>query len=387
MSWLDYFSRLFEGKKEQKIESFSISQLPGKIEEELKNSSETRKRIKKAVSGQIDTFSSDIGEQIKILENVNLEKRKENEKIKVLVKENLRAYLIQLKKLLADLKSIENLEPEQYLKRVNEFLHNFNTSSRSTFEKSTILAGNELERTKEIIKRLLENLNRLLDENKHSLEIKSFIDKLNDSLRRLDETNRIIEEIELSIGNLNSKAKLLREKLEKAEKSISNLKSSKEYEQDAQEKSKIADEKHKIEKEIQSLKDRIELKALAKHFHHDQKKVKIINSYFDNFKSAMESDSSLEIVKLVKEARGIDISNLFDIRKKYNELSFPQISEIDRKIISIENEIKNLKRDLSDTNDSLSQEIKKKEKMLEKKAHIISEIKEQAKNLNILISD
>jgi len=387
MSWLDYFSKLFEEKKEQKIESFSIRQLPLKIEKELKNLSEKRKSIKNIVSEQIANFNSDISEQIKILESIDLEKRKENEKIKVLVKENLKVYIGYLKKLIIDLKSIENFEPEQYLKRVNELLHNFNTTSRNTFEKSTILVGDELERTKKIIKKLLDTLNKLLDENKHSLEIENFVNKINDYLKKLEETGRVIEEIEVSMENLNSKIRIAKEKHEKAEKNISNLKSSREYEQDIKEKARIADEKNKIEKEIQLLKERIDIKALAKHFHHDLKKVKIINSYFDNFKSAMESDPGLEIIKIVKEARGMDINNLNDIRKKYNDMSFPQISEIDRKRISIENEIKTLKIELSDIENSISQEKKKREKILEKKSQIILEIKEQAKHLNILIID
>src|SRR3990172_2327936 len=95
MSFLDKIKNLFEDRTEpeaEKISHISISELPAKVESLMNNKQELNQKLKKQIKERISKFETESGNAIKSLANIDLSKRKEYERIKLIVRDNLNLY-------------------------------------------------------------------------------------------------------------------------------------------------------------------------------------------------------------------------------------------------------------------------------------------------------
>lgn len=384
MTWLDKIKKFFsdEEKKEEKKEVLTLEQLKERLDPELDKIKEKKENIRKSMQEKVTYFSSQVQEKIKSLQEIDTDRIKETEKIKFIVKENLNLYISHLNKLLESFKGIEDIEIEGYIRKMNHIVSDFNKSSREPFEKATILIGKELGDIKDKINSLIKDLNSIINENKKIFEEANVINKIKDSFQKIDEINMHEKELGGKIEELNKKIEGIKEKDKRKEGEIADIEDSIEYKQSIEEKEKLKRENENLEKEIQQIKEKIDLKFLAKYFHNDEKKEAIIRRYTENFKSSIKEDTNSEIVRLVKEAKNIDI-DLSEIKKKLQDLSYIHITEVDRRLAQLEEEKQRLNSELSSAEADRNNETKKKHRLKEKKEERINEIKTESKILNI----
>ena len=386
MSLLEKIKKIFSKKPVIQKELLSFEQLPSKLGGELMKNSEKKQSIKKIIEERLASFILEIENNLKTLQETNIDSRKEVERIKIVVKENLERYISHLDKFLANLRNIEDLEVENYIKKINQILLTFKISSRNSFEKATILIGKELGDVKDTINKFIADLNNIVDENKNTLEYTLKINKIKDSFQKSYELDSSQNQLDKNLTSLAEKTDKIRKELEKTEEKIKDIKNSSDYQKSLQEKEEINRKKEELEAEIYNLKEKIDLKSLSKHFHTDEKKARIIKKYAENFKLALEEDKNFELIKLVKEAKNIDIE-LDEIKEKIQKLKVFKLSEVDTNLESLEQEKQRLKSGLISKELEITQETKKKDRLNKKKESLIEEIKNQAKSMfNIEIS-
>lgn len=377
MSWLDIFRK----KKEQEKEKLSFSEIKGRLEQKQKEIEEAKIQAKKEIQKQVNNFNLEIKEIIQKLKLINLNSRKEEERIKLIVMENLKLYIEYLERLVQSLKDSDNFEASQYIKNISQIFDNFNKNSKMAFEKATILIGKELGEVKDKIKELSANFNNILKEKADILSKSDAINELKIVLGRLDEDNENKSEIEASIINLESNYKALSEDKIKLEKQIKELKNSSDFARLSEEKEIKLKKKQNINNEILKIKEKIDLRFLAKFFHNDKKKSDIIKRYSENFSRVLEEDNNLEIISLVKEAKNIDISELEKIKKDMLEISKQVISEIENKLNNLENKEKKLSFELSGIQEEMRLEKEKITRFNNKALQEKQDIIEKAKSL------
>lgn len=376
----DIFKKIFSQEREEKhIQTLNLEQFHLRLDAEIKEIESKKESMKKSVVQEISQFNSEVKEEILILEKVDIEKRKEQDKVKQIVKENLKLYIDYVKKLIQELENAENLKPDSYFKRINHIAYNFQKNSRNAFEKATILIGKEIERTKETVGDLFSSLNKILRENKDISEKQEKIEKLKNHFQKLDEIKTSNQELAKRIKNLNQKLEEGYEEKTRIEKELEKIKKSEEYKKSEEEKIKIEKEKQELEKEIFRIKEKLNLKQLAKFFHNDEKKDEIIKQYLENFKSAMEKDNKLEIIELVKEASNLNIDYLREIKTRNQELGNIQISEIDKKLLAEEDNARKLGIGLLNIEQEIRDEEKKKARFKEKQEETTQQIKNLAR--------
>ncbi|MBM3233960.1 hypothetical protein FJZ19_02600 [Candidatus Pacearchaeota archaeon] len=363
MGWFDIFKK----KEKEEKETIKFEQLKKKLEQEISKIEENKKEARKKIITEISDFNSQIEEKISNLEKININSRKEQEKIKLVVKENLVLYINYLKKLVSDLNSSENLENEEYIRRINQITYNFEKNSRNAFEKATILIGKELGEARYMTKNLFSEINDILKNNfsekeKELRKIIGLFDKIDESERNLGEINMRFEHLE------EKKEKISQEKIKK-EKELGEFKNTEEYKKDAGEKEKKKQEQEKINKDIFELKQKIDLRKLGKLFHNDLKKSEIIKIYSENFKQALEKDEKLEILNIAQ----FDEAYIKSLKDRIQKILIIE-SEIDRKIGIIEEEIRKLASEFSGIQREIIDEENKKEKLGTKKKQINQEI-------------
>ena len=181
MSLLDSFKKIF--KKEDKTskninEVITLEKLYLKVEDKIKENSEKSKQLKNNIINRINQFNSEITLHLDILENLDISNRKEHDKIKLVVTENLNIYVDQLKKLINNLKDIENLEFKEGVNKLYFIINEFDRKSRHSFEKATILIGKELQNVKITINNFKRDLNNIVGETRILFEEKEVGNKL-----------------------------------------------------------------------------------------------------------------------------------------------------------------------------------------------------------------
>src|SRR3972149_2596313 len=99
MSILDKIKKLFEENPEPKIEKISnitLGELPAKVEILVSKRLAWNQKLKKQIKERISQFEKESESATKLLMNVDLSKRKEYERIKLIVQENLNLYASNL---------------------------------------------------------------------------------------------------------------------------------------------------------------------------------------------------------------------------------------------------------------------------------------------------
>ena len=168
MAIRDFLRKLFgeEGtEKKQEIKKIQYGELAVKISAEMDLYKGESKIAKKELLNNVTNFVSQVKNEILILHEIDLNKRKEIEKIKQITLQNLKGYISHLHKLADELSALDSDETKEYANKVISILIKFDNVSRSSFEKATILIGAPLEKISFIIKEFTTNHNNIISSN------------------------------------------------------------------------------------------------------------------------------------------------------------------------------------------------------------------------------
>ena len=159
MAWFNLFKKKQPPEVEEKqIISFKDlkQNLKDKEEKQINNTKSLKNQVNKAILEFTEKLKSDII----TLRQINLNKKRENEKLKSVVLENLNFYVQSLEKLIENLLFLKS-EEKDYLANLNNVLNTFTKNSRNYFEKATILIGDELGHTQSTIKAFINNYQKM----------------------------------------------------------------------------------------------------------------------------------------------------------------------------------------------------------------------------------
>ena len=387
MSFLTKIKSLFKdeekAEKPAKVE-IPFEQIASKLEDKIKELNEKEISIKSEVNSNLSEFNKNLIEKIAVLEVINLADKKEHEKLKLIVQENLNLYISQTKRMLLALESTEDKKIKDYLQNLAMALNKFNHESSQSYEKATILIGKEIGETRRIIWGFSKDIQQALNGNAKSLEEADSSERLSWLFEELKQNAWQSEEIESKITGLNFEIKKENERISEAEKGILKIKESDEYKADQEEKEKIKEIEQNIDKKLLEIKQKIELKALARIFYKDKKRAQLIKDYSANFKQALKNDEKYELIDMANEAghdKAGDLSVLKDISKELIRLKEKELAKTDRQIASLEENLKKINYEISNLKSDLSDELKRKEKLALKADNLKEEIKELSKNL------
>jgi len=388
MSFFDKIKKFLEEdkktEKEIQAESISFEQLPRKIEALTKEISAKNQGLRKQIDERISAFEQDAEGRIDSLKQVDLSKRKEYDKIKVAVKQNLELYIFYLDKLAKDLKKLEDGDLGKHIDKIFSILNDFNKASYAPFEKATFLIGKEMAAARNAVMTFAQDMNRIVSNNKTFFEEAKLINKVADFLKEAVQAETLSKDAGTKIADFGEEIKSLKEEHENTKKEIDNIRSTNDYKKDSEEKEDYIRKQNLLEKELQLIRQKIELKSLAKVFHHDRKKSQLIKEYSNDFKKALKSDETLEIIKMAEGAQKIDISSLKEMQKKLAESSMP-VTKTDKAILGLEDKLKSIESGIINKGAAINEEMRKQERLAKKKEKAIIELRELVKSIDIIL--
>jgi len=371
MAFWDWFKS--ESKKEEK-EKVSLGEIGNEIKKERESLERQALELKESLRSRLNELISNLKSQITELKAVNIEGRKEEERIKILVRQNLKAYISHVEGLIGYLEKLDD-KPQEYILAVSRAIENFNKSSKMNFEKATILIG-KLEKIREFIRDFLANFKQM------NLEVFSKIKKLENLINMkdgLDKAKETSSQVKISIENIKREVEKEKLEKEKLEDNFKNFKASLEYKKHIEERENRDLAISKLNQDVFNLKEKIDFRDLLKRFHSDEKKSRILRNYNEKFLGSLEEDKDLEILKIIPLRFMEDLEKIRENSKIFQEVK----EDIENKKAEFEEKIKSLNFELLNKDKDLGEMDKKLERVMEKENELLISIKSEGKEFGL----
>lgn len=377
----DIFKEEVDNEKVKKAEKITLKDLPENIEMKRKENLNKEIKLKKEIFEILGRFYNDIEESMETLDKADPSKRKEHEKVKIIVQENLNLYKSYVKKLIYDLQETKSLEAKEFIKRISFLLDDFHRKSHTPYEKANFLVGKELTQAKGNIILLTRDFNELVMNNKSIFEEREAINQVNSKLSDLEETLKILEDIEKSMANSKSYLSGNERKIDELKKKIDEIKLSSQYDEDRKEEENQRNKLNEIDRELDAAKQKINFKLLAKIYHGNEKRSQLIKEYQKNFKMTIQNNENFEFISIVRETQGLDLEYLKDIINKVREYENPIITKTGREINGLEVGLNEIKSENNSIEETLKEDEKRRERLGKKKEEIFLKLKEFVKDV------
>lgn len=368
MGIFDFFRKKTSPEsKEQESKNLDNS-LSRKKKSLLEKESEEIAFLEKSIKSLVESLNQSLIE----IRKIDINERKVEEKFKQVVQNNLDRYLMHLENLSKSLEGLQFRKLSDLILKSNYILQDFEKKSFMNFEKATILIGKELGQVVECIKDFYKDLKEVKNRNQVLIQNLSDIEKIEETLSELSRKNLLAKsqgkELESSQEEIQKLEKLLKN-LNQRIPEISSGKSHHEF----QKRKRVKEEKIlTFNSEISRLKNLIDLKELIKTYHTNEKKMKTLKEYRENFSRAFESDRGkifLEISQNSEVSKQISKINSLEEEIAKIEVGKDEILEVEKEISEIKLKIR-----------ELEEESQRKEKKISQTEEEISEIKSKLEN-------
>jgi len=384
MNLLNKIKLIFAGGQEDKDTAvrkiIKLEELPYKLESKINELTTLKKEFKERIFKRIAIFNIELNEIMASLEKIDISHRKEHDRIKFIVKENLDLYISHLKRTIENLKNIENEEVEEYLSRLFHVLNEFDRISSRPFEKATILIGDELSNTRAIVRLFIQDVNKIVECNNFIFEKDRLCNVLNNLLSESEKLTLLHVDIENKLLGIDKTLENVLEEQNVLKRELLDIRERDDFKRDNQDKVNYRNKLDSLEKEIQFVKSELNLKALLKRFHHDKAIDQLVRNYLTNFRNAIEEDKELRIIEVIDNPYKV-ISKLKEIQDTLFSLHLLSPTKVDKELAFLEDRIKEKEAYRVNLEISIKDEIRKKEKLSTKLQKINLDLMERSRLL------
>jgi len=381
MGIFDFFK-----KKQEERKKITYGELNTWILEKNQEMNKNNQLIISLIKENIHSLGLTLEESILKLKNLSLDDKKAEDKIKLVVEENLKKYITNLKLLIKSFEKLDYTRYEQTIVDIDEILNDFKKRSLMHYEKATILIGDDLGITKEKISEFSKNLNKIIQDNQTIIKNNKNIQSINEEINTINSTNTMIDECDKKIIILNENIKLKENEINDYSEVILDLKKSKEYRKELEEKTNLYQLKIEYENKINELKSLTDFKKLSSLNHSDNKKMKIINQLKENFKENYERTKFVEILKdssMFNQEMEKIVEDISDYKTQLNSKESSLPDRLAKEISSKEEKITSLRKEIESLNEDISNEERIKQKFNESKLVFIDKIRAILMSMNI----
>lgn len=367
----------FKKKKQEieEVEKISFEDIGDFLKKKKQEIENNQRQPLNQVKESLTELLNELDDKIIVLKNLDLDEKKAPERAKLIVKENFDKFIYYLEGLILDLKEIESDSLETLIYKINSTFSEFDKKSLMSFQKSTFLIGKELGDISETIAKFFKSFKKITTENGKSIELIKTISNIEEKLIEFNDLEKSeFENIEVTKG-IEEKVMDLESEIEKLNKNIKEEKQNPEYIEQIKIKSELESAKTKLLIELQSLKEIIDFKILAKVYHSIEEKMNLIKEFKENFKEAFEKYGSEKLLDLIdikqinKELVKEKIKSINEIKQEIENTNIKEDSTKD-----LEKEISNLRDKIQESNLEKSSKQKRDKKLKENKKNVKQEI-------------
>jgi len=377
-----------EKEKEIISEKLTFSEIEDWIERKRKENEIEERELVISIKDRIKNLDNELKIKLSLLDEIDIESRKEDGRIKRVVSNSRIQYIGAVNNLMANLENLKETSFPDFVKKIDRALSEFNKTSFKNYERTTILIGKEMADIKEEVKSFSKDLVEIFNNNKEISELSQRIGLIKSKLNLLDSTEKNKIGIKKTIISLDEKIKQDEKENQRCLTEIEKIKQSENYKNMLEKKEKLNILKEEFREKILTLKQLIDFKALTNFFHTNEKQMNILKEYKTDFYTNFEQDNGKRILDLLKESKlNTNIiserENLIKAKKEIlenyeKEIEKDETHNLNYKIEKITIEIENLKIEKV-------KERKRKEKLNINKEELTSSLKQELGKINIEI--
>jgi len=392
MGIFDFLKKIITDKKSEETgkEKIAFTDIGNWIENKTKETEIKQEEAFTLVKDRINVSINEIKEKINILKNVDINSKKQEDKIKSITEEGRKKYIEFVELFIKNLDNLQQDKLEKLISNVNKIFSDFNKTSRMSYERATILIGKEMESIRDGIKAFSKDLIKVFDENENIVNSSKVVSLIKIKLKQFEETEKDFKIVNETMISLAKKITDKEEENKKILEEIEEIKKSPDYLEYLERLKKLKFIEEDLEKDFISLRQIIDFKSLGSFYHIFEKEMKIVNSYKENFQANFQKDNGTDILNLLNQAKlnteeiSDKINQIYKQKKEIienkNEIekNKDKTQELHSKIIRIITEIDNLKN-------LKTKEEKRREKLNSSKEDIIKSIKEEFEKIGVEI--
>jgi hypothetical protein len=386
MGIFDFFKKIFsESKKPELIrEKTNFSNIEEIIKKKINETNEKEEKVISSIKEKIATFAKELKDKIKIVNEVDVEAKEKNDKIKSAVYEGRKKYVEFLERFIENIETLKETNLEEIMEDINLAFLRFNENSSKSYERATIRIGKEMGSIKETLKNLSSEIISIFSENKEIVSISKKLSLIKLKLNEIKDTNEKIEKINEEILGISNKIPEKEIEIKDILENISKIKASSDYLENLEKERLVQLEEKEVEKEIYSLKELIDFKALLNFFHIFEDKMTIVKLYKEDFQKELKNDKGIRLLKLLNESK-LNTEKIEDkINKIQNKIREIEIEKTDirkdeTQILALE--IEKIKEEIKNLANEKEWADKKNEKLKISKSENLKIIKDE---LNIM---
>ena len=377
-----------EKEKEIISEKLTFSEIEDWIERKGKENEIKERELVISIKDRIKNLDNELEIKLSLLDEIDIESRKEDGRIKRVVSNSRIQYIGAINNLMANLGNLKETSFPDFIKKIDRALSEFNKTSFKNYERTTILIGKEMADIKEEVKSFSKDLVEIFNSNKEISELSQRIGLIKSKLNLLDSTEKNKIGIKKTIISLDEKIKQDEKENQRCLTEIEKIKQSENYKNMLEKKEKLNILKEEFREKILTLKQLIDFKALTNFFHTNEKQMNILKEYKTDFYTNFEQDNGKRILDLLEESKlNTNIiserENLIKAKKEIlenyeKEIEKDETHNLNYKIEKITIEIENLKIEKV-------KERKRKEKLNINKEELASSLKQELGKINIEI--
>ena len=371
MGFFDFFKRKSEIVEEK--EKIRFANLDSWIDKKSNEIKDREKVFLGSINNRFDKLLEDLQEGIEKLENINWQKIREDEKVKLIVQENVSNYILRLEQLKTDLKALK--EKDRKKEKFVSIFEIFDKRSGMNFQKANYLIGRELATINYSVKGFLKDFDSIQNNNQKLVKDIEAISFIKNKIEEFKEKEKLLDEITREVKNFDNKIEKTEKNMEDSQSEIEKIKQTEEFLENEKTRKEYELLKEKRNVKMQELRNSIDFKKIAGMWHENEKEMKIIKMYKTDFEGAFQKDKEKILQKLVNSLENKErVSALLlelmklDEKIKNTKLGKSMTSDINEKIKKSETELIELTRKKQEANAKI-------EKIHSKKEGILQEIK------------
>jgi len=389
MGILNFFKKKEIRKEEPELKKIKFSEIQSWIDNKKNITKKKEKEILDLIKGKIEGFLVSLNEKVKILENIDIESKKVEGRVKIIVRQGLDEYLHYVYIFMKELKELENKNIEKTFKDINKIFTDFHKHSNVFYHRANYLIGDEIGVVKQEINNLSKYFAELFIKDKETIKSFEAVSSIELKLSQLNSINNNIDEINLEIKSLDDDINNNNKKERGILEEIDKIKKSKEYLENIKRRKEIESAEKKLEESILKLKSFINFKDLSNICHSDKKSMDIIKEYKGNFKMAFQKNNLADILKLLHESNidsEIIKNKIKDIdEKKQNIVENKELVKDNRMMVQL-GKIQKVKYEIEGLNSEKVRFGKKHKNIERTKKDILTLISQEVENIGAVVS-
>ena len=388
MGIFDLLKKLVKEKKFEEIviEKLAFSDVEDWIKNKTNKNELKEKEIIDSVKKKIILFNGQLKEKKSVLENFNVESKKEEDRLKSVVNESRKKYIESLEIFMENLNNIEKEKLEEFISYVNIVFLDFNKKSHMNYEKTTILIGKEMASIRDSLKTFSKELVEIFDENKNIVGLSKSLAFIKLKLNQINQIDKVLREIKEEIAFQGKKTIDKKEEEENNKKRIEEIKKSPSYLDYLNRQEKIKFLEEEIKKDIQNLRQLIDLKALANFYHIFGNEMNTIKEYKENFEESFRKDNGLKILNLLENSK-LNNDKILEkaehIKARKEELKENKQKINGRETQNLNSEKTRISKEIEELNIEKEKEERRHEKLRISKEEAIDVLKQEVSKLNV----